>query len=331
MLEENIFQPLPLDKVKERTASIEIAYQLIAVMLVDGDILIGCLEKGFRWDGRVISLGFNTVKGKRYGDSHVVEIPINLIADIQPIPLSEASIPKVASDDPSLALLRELGLEDEKYARLPVQDYPNPLATIICEHNSQIIDEHDLSVLIYVERALSEDAIPSEGIELDEDWLLYADWEFFSQQMSGALSVGTNIPIVGVSKDLSPSLQTEVLRRLRESWIDKIRKGTISNAIKEHLMQGRILVPQPSESTDIEGENCIVVICASSDDKSAEETYPVLLKLKSLRYPLEFLGHIISVLTFYGELLPIPLSVFGKTHKRTLLARAIGYLHKPEE
>lgn len=331
MPERSIIQPLTPDELRDRAAALEVAYQLIEVTLVDGDTLIGCLAKDWSWDGQTVSLGFNTVEGKRYGHSHIVDIPINVIADIQPIPLSEASIPRVETDDPTLAFLRELGIDDEKYARLPVQDYPNPLASIICEHNLSIVAAHDLPLFGYVERALSTDAIPPEGIEFGGDFLLYADWTFFSQQMSGAVNVSVNILMAGLSKDLSPSLQAEVIKRLRHSWIERVRKRMIPGATREHLMQGRILVPEPSESTEIEGEKCSVVICATTDEKGGEETCPVLLKLNSLKYPLEFLGYITSVLTFYGELLPLPLVILGKTYEKALLARAIGYLHLSEE
>ncbi|MFH1141453.1 MAG: hypothetical protein V1724_07325 [Chloroflexota bacterium] len=329
MAENTVFQPLPADQLEERTSAVETAYQLIAITLIDGDILLGCLAKHWHWNGQVVSLGFNTAKGKRYGDSHIVDIPIKLIADIQTIPLSEQSTPRVAPDNPSLAFLRKLGMEDEKYARLPVQDYPNPLAAIISEHNLQTAARHDFHISMYMENALSEDAIPQEGIIFDKDLLLYADWEFFSHQISGALQVSSNIPLLGVSKDLRPSLETEVMRRLRNSWTDNIPMPKKSNGTREHLMQGRILVPQPPDNTNIEGENCIVVVCTSSGNKDEQEPHPVLLKPKLLKYPLEFLDYIRSSLTFYGELLPVPLEISGKAHKQALLARAVAYLHKP--
>ena len=188
---------------------------------------------------------------------------------------------------------------------MPVQDYPNPLAAIICEHDLPIAEKHRLHVSAYFEFALPTGAIPPEGIMFENDFVVYADWEFFSQQISGALNVGINISVFSASKDLSPSLQLRAIERLKDSG----RKGCVR-------------VPYPSITTDIEGDNCIVVVCDGVD------TFPVLLKSKRLKYPMEFLGYITSALTFYGELLPLPISVLGMTYKEALLARAIGYLHQ---
>jgi hypothetical protein len=55
-----------------------------------------------------------------------------------------------------------------------------------------------------------------------------------------------------------------------------------------------------------------------------EVDYPVLIKLNLLKFPREFLGRVNSVLTFYGELLPIPLNFIGRPYKTIFLARAIA-------
>jgi len=85
-------------------------------------------------------------------------------------------------------------------------------------------------------------------------------------------------------------------------------------------------VPEPTEDTEIEGGKCIVTLCATNDEGDERVAYPVLMKVSCIKFPLEFLGRVNSVLTFYGELLPIPLNAMGRSYKSILLARAIAYL-----
>ncbi len=324
MLDNTVFQPLPPDAVKERAEAIGIGYQLIAFTLVGGHILMGCLAKHWIWDGHVVWIGFNTAKGQRFGHSHVAKVPVNLIADIRVIPLSEDSLPKVQVDEETLSLFREIGAESLLFSRLAVQDFPNPLASIISNHNLQVSALYDIEVLDYVEKALSEDALPPDGIKLENRFLLYADWDFFSQHVSGDVEVSGGIPgVVDVTKVLSPSLHERAFTRLEGSLTQKIKPHKY---IKEHWMQGCILVEKAPQDTEIQGERCIVVTCASTDKHTSGHTFPILLKPKYLNFPSEFLGHIVSVLTFYGELLPIPIEVMGIVHHEALLARAVGYI-----
>ena len=347
MSSNSLFAPIDAQQLEEKLKSIAVAYALIAVTLIEGDILLGGISKHWKWNGRMVSLSFNTAEGKRFGSSCVIDIPIDLIADISVIPLDDASMPKIAPDDPQLQLLKEIlevehGVSTSKVIpddpqlqflreillrrALPVQDYPNPLAVIIYNHNTQVASSQGFDVYSWIEKALSQDAIPPEGIHFEDDFLLYADWAFFLQQTAGSVSLSAGIPgVINISKDISQSLQTQVLQRLKTTLADKIRKKISPKIGEEDVIQGCILVPEPSQTTAIEGEECHLCMIAESQDTG--ESCPVLFKVKAFKYPLEFLGRVNSVLTFYGELLPIPLKVLGETHERTLLARAIGYLH----
>ena len=330
MSNESTFQPLTLEALREYINSVEIAYDLIVLTLTDEATLVGAIAKHWHWDGKVISISFNTEDGKRFGYSHIVDIPVGLIADIQPIPLDKSSIPQIAEDDPQLAFVRELGLEDRKYARLPVQDYPNPLATIICKHNLQVATSHELPLYGYVERALSPDAIPPRGIQLERDFLLCVDWDFFSRQTSGGVSISGGLSAffaeASVTKDMSPSLQEFVLKTVEDAWSERIRQGLSPRTLQGNVLQGHMLVPEPTEDTRIEGEKCIVTLCESHGEGADRVACPVLIKVRRVKLPLEFLGYVSSVLTFYGEFLPIPLSVMGSSFQSVLLARAIAYL-----
>jgi hypothetical protein len=325
---DNIFVSLPASSLKELTASIRIGYQLLEITLVNGDILIGGLAKYWHWNDETIDIGYNAKAGKRFGASCVAPIPIAIIAGIQPIPLTDESIPRLENTDEQLEYLKRLGFNDEKYELLPVQDYPNPLATIIFENNQKVCKNFEIAVGGSVEMALSQDAIATEGIQLKNNFLLYADWDYFSRQKSGSLTVEGSIGFAGVSKELSPSLHDYVFSYLN-SFVSKARQSVkvISPfGFEEFLARGCPLIPEPYIDTSIEGDECILVYCATSKGDVGAETYPVLVKKKCVKYPLEFLGKISSQLSFYGEMLPVPIEVYGKVYEQTILARAIGFL-----
>lgn len=323
---DSMFAPMNAEQLEERLRSIAIAQDLIAMTLTDGDILLGGISKHWKWDGKIVSLSFNTAEGKRFGLSHFIDVPVDLIVDIVITPLDDASTPKMEHDDPVAQFLKEIVGEID--TRLSVQDYPNPLASIIYEHNMQVASLGGLAVGNYIEKALARDAIPPKGIHFNADFLLYVDWPFFSQQAAGSTSVSAGIPpLIQITKDVSQSLHAQVLQRLRDSLADRIRRK-ISPTLGEHSLQGSILMPEGAQTTSIEGEECHLLVIA--EDQGSEERFPILLKVKRLKFPLEFLSYVKSVLTFHGELVPIPVTVLGRTYQKVLLARAIGYLHVEE-
>lgn len=323
---QDIFQPISPDEIRERVDAIQAGYQLVAVTTVVGDLLMGGLQPPWRREDDGISLHYNAEKGRTFGTSYIVHIPYRLVADIRTIPLSEESIPQpqINIDEETFEIFQRIGAESLLISKVAIKDYPNPLASIIYHHNSPIIRKHDLAVVAYTEKALSEDATPPDGIKFNEDFLLYADWDFFSQHISGSIEVSGSIPgILQVAKVLSPSLHERAIDRLKGSVTQKV---AALPSISEHWMHGCILVEQKPQDTEIQGEKCIVITCASTDKRAPGDTFPVLVKLKYLNYPREFLRYIVSDLTFYGELLPLPIEVLGKVHAKTLLARAIGYI-----
>ena len=289
MVVGRLFDPLPINEIERLTSLIESVYQPITILLIDGDLLIGCLAKNWYWNGETIGLGFNTLSGRRYGESHLVEIPLDVVADVQPFPLSESSTPHLGPNDPELEFFRSLGNEYEKYQRLPVQDYPNPMATIISNHNLPIAERHTFRVSAYFEFSLPVDGIPPEGIEFGRDYILYADTEFISQHISGASSVNIGLPILGVSKDLSPSLYTEVINLLKGTWFQNLHSPMSPSGIDERLIQGKIILPDSPMSTEIEGDNCVVVVFVPIIAADAE-SQAVLFKPSLLKYPLAGCG-----------------------------------------
>ena len=103
-------------------------------------------------------------------------------------------------------------------------------------------------------------------------------------------------------------------------------RNTTPKITQDNLIQGCILLPDPPDDTEIEGEKCVLALCVIDDKNDDRVAYPILIKLSQLRYPYEFLSRINSVLTFYGEHLPVPVNVMGRSYNSTMLARAIAYI-----
>jgi len=185
------FIPMDAQQLEGRLKSVTIAQDFVAVTLTDGDMLLGSISKHWKWNGTTVSLSFNTAEGKRFGLSHYIDVPVDLIADVSVIPLDDASTPRMDPEAPDAQLLKEILGEID--TRVPVQDYPNPLASIIYEHNVQVASLHGLAIGDYIEKALARDAIPPEGVKFDADFLLYADWAFFSREAAGPTSVSAGL------------------------------------------------------------------------------------------------------------------------------------------
>jgi hypothetical protein len=327
MSSDSVFLPIDIQRLEERLESFSSEYDLVVVTLTSGDVLLGAISKHWDWNERTVSLSFNTEAGQRFQFSHEIDIPVELIADTEVVPLDEASAPRRGADDPQARAVEQIfGESFELDPRLPVRDYPNPLATIICKHNAQIAQSHNLPVNDCAEFSLPLDAIPPEGISFDDEFLLYADWPFFQRQISGSSSItGGIIPnILEINKDLSQPLQQYVFQKLKVSLGEsKVRRGTeLSDGM--HIIQGHIVLVESEMTTDIEGEKCH--ICIVGEIKRRGELRLVLLKNTGIKLPIEFVGCVNSILSFYGEVLPIPVNVQGRNYQHALLARAVGFL-----
>lgn len=304
---------------------------LVAVTLIDTNILLGGLftfwgDLFARED--IVALSFNTDEGKCYGDSHIVYIPLNHIAAITRIPLNENSAPKLPISS-QLQLVQILGdYGTKRDIRLPAKNYPNPLASIISHHNMSLITTIGLELWGYSEKALSQDAIPPEGIHFDNDFLIYADWSFFGTQSQGSVSFSAApIPgLINIEKNLSQSLEHQVLQKLKDSFGGKINRSLSPSFGKYITIQGSLLVPNPTQDESIEDELCYLFKIAT--DQKDDPICPVLMKVRRLKFPIGFLNQISSKLVFYGELLPIPVSILGQFHKHVLLARAIAFIQE---
>jgi hypothetical protein len=315
---------MQVEQIEKELRAITI-YDLIAVTLTDSDVLLGGISKHWEWDGNVIAIAFNTVEGQRSGRSHQIEVPIESVADVSVVPLADSSTPRLPADDPQVKFLREVLGEDASIdPRILPQDYPNPLASVICIHNTEVASSHNLVVGGWIEKALPLDAISPEGIRFEDDLLLFADWEFFDQQTSGPLSVtGGLLGVIELSKEMSRSPQRQVVQRLKEQALtERVRKRVLPTS-GECIVHGRIRVGESPDTTQIEGQECHLWMVAGASGESC----PVLVKVRMLRYPLEFIKHVDSELAFYGELLPIPLKVTGEVYQKALLARAIAHFH----
>lgn len=324
MVFDEMFSPIDTTQLKELIEN-STSSDLFSFKLLNGDILIGGIyEHGKRHHDK-IQIAFNMPAGERYGQAQLVEINYRDINYIYRIHLREDSTPKLDKDETELVLLKEIGLDITHVTKLPIHNYPNPLATIIYEHNIPIATAHKFNIMYLTERALSQSGIPIEGIYFDKDFLMYIDWNFFQTQVKGEVSISAApIPgLVQVEKILRLSPEEQVLQRLRSSLADHIRRNVSPKMGEYKLIQGVLLVPDPTQDEVIEGDVCHLYQVAGSIDGTL---YPVLIKAKQLKFPRGFLNKVNSSLTFYGEFLPVPITVVGIPHGKILLARAIAYL-----
>ncbi len=302
--------------------------ELLAFTLRNRDILLGAIHQSGKWDGETVLLAFNMPEGKRYGHAQLAKVPATAISAIHKVPLSQESTPKLAEDDVEIEFFKGMGFgidEIRKITSLAVHNYPNPLASIIYEHNMPIVEAHNFEVWGLVEKSLSQDGIPTKGIYFDKDFLMYADWDFFQTQAKGEISISAApVPgLVQIEKSIRMSPEELVLRRLKSSLDDRIRR-TVSPATGEYrLLQGVLLVPDPAQDEIMEGEVSYLYQVGISTDGSI---CPILIKAKHLKFPIGFLNKVSSKLTFYGEMLPIPVSIVGSNYSQVLLSRAIAHL-----
>lgn len=298
--------------------------RLVAITLITGDIFLGEVLADRESNKNYIDIAFNTPDGKRYGRSQLLRLTTNQIASMIKVPLAEESIPKLGENDPEILWLKNFYTNDALPSKLPVHNYPNPLATIIYEHNMMLAQKYGLATNRYlIEESLAQDGIPIGGIFFDQDFLMFADWAFFHTQARGETNFAVSpIPgLITIEKSISQSLEQQIIQRLKANLAERIRQLVTSDLGEYRVLTGALLVPDPPQDETIEGEICHLYRIANDNDD-----LPVLIKVKQLKYPQGFLNRISSPMTCYGELLQLPVSIVGKHYSHTLLLRAMAYL-----
>ncbi len=327
MTRETALPALSPAELAEAVDAVEEA-DLVAITLTDGDVLLGGILLPPALEAPEILVNFNRDEGRRHGYSHIVEVPPDVVAGLTGVPLT------LEPGDPEIDWLRRIlgaGMDEDVDLRIPPRDYPNPLESIISEHSLSVASAHGLAVSGYIQEALSRDAVPPEGIWFNDDVLLYVDWDFFLGETGGGLAVSAGIPgIVEIQKQSGPSLRSQVLQRVRGSLSGKIAdeiRRRISPTMGEQVICGTLDVPESGQTTEVEGDECELVVACDVD---SGESWAVLLKVGCLSYPNEFLPLVKSKLVVYGEMKPIPVRVMGSVYECVLLARAIAYLDEGE-
>jgi len=319
MSPEEILQPITSDALQNFLSTCK-GSDLLAFKLTNGDILLGGIPRGGGIRGDTVNIAFNMPDGKRYGLAQYIKIEITSIASVSVVPLSEASIPTLSEGEWELEFLQPSA---DKKVRLPVHNFPNPLASIIHNHNMPIVESHGFTASHLIEESLSQDGISEQGIHFDKDFLMYADWEFFQTQTKGETSIAASpFPgLVQVEHVLKSSNEEQVVIRIRNSLTNRILKF-VPPFGDYRLLEGVLLVPEPLQDEEIEGETSYLYRIATSQG----DHYPILVKAKKLKYPRSFLDRVSSQLTFYGEMASIPVSISGYKYERSMLVRAIAYL-----
>ena len=325
-----LFEPLETEIINNTIARIGMGKSTsIEVVLLDGELIFGDLswetyenylhlipeneqtddvellleefkpKNGWKIEDYIL-LHFNSLSGKIHGHSYIIKIDKKFISGIRSFSFS--------SD-------------------LNIKNIPNPDATFIYNNNIKIASKYALGVSNYIEMALSEEGISSEGIYFENEEIIYIDWNFIKNIANGINSVGISISGFGGSYGKQNSLDNFAMQKLRNGT-DKRIINILKGVEKEYNFNGFLIVPQSFEKTNIEGENCFLFICSTSPSLEDGNWIPLLIKERFLSYPLEFLHRISSRLKFNGELKQIPVSISGHQKDACILCRVIGYINE---
>jgi len=284
---------------------IDSGHRSVIVSLIQGDIIIGDFHLSVDFSVFPVALIFNTREGKIFGHAHVIQVPPDYISGIRPLVWTRDSL-----------------------SGLPVKWVPNPLASLICDHNLLVAEKYGFDTWGYKEMALPQSGVPATGIEFEEDEVIYVDWEFFSHIKGSTLQVGIQYLRFSSGRSLlalaHDKLRVGPIERLRRSFHRKVSPG-------EYRIEGFLVAPKQEVTTRIEGQECIIMLCTSRKVYPPDEEFlPVILKTECISYPVEFIPFLKSPLVFYGELKRIPIAIEDIRSDRVLLARAIGYVRARE-
>lgn len=324
------FAPLEKTDIEQfiKSAILTKSYSLI-ITLLDGDLIFGDL----RLLSRVVSsieeaethglfmppqelniddfclaykltpvvLAFNSIEGTIHGRAHSIELPNDVIAQLTPLPWHAESL---------------LGHG--------FKNAPNPLASVIFEHDQYVADKYGLKLSLFLEMAMPTETISKKGITFSSSELIYADWDFFSRTSSHTLSIG----IHGATFGMKNSIANLAYDKLNQGNLHSLRSRlSSSNPFQEIRIPGFFDVTDEQIQTELEGEACSVVMCSEFRNETAEYAkVPVLFKRRFVSYPMEFFPFINSKLIFFGELKQIPVTTETINCDYLLLARAIGYI-----
>lgn len=244
---------------------------------------------------------FNTENGQKYQDSYLIDLKNELISGIT----------KFSWNNNNFKAMRWI---------------PNPYAKLIAENNLRVAQNNQLNVGSYFEGSLSDPNLPFEGIKFDYEELIYVDWDFIKN-----LTGGTDISMGAYGVGLRPgrSIYNLVMDKIKEGTIEKIMKFLPGKSLLgEARISGYLEIPNPNIETIMEGDECIVALCCENNVFDPDDKYiPIILKKKSISYPIEYLPYISSKLVFYGEIKQIPINEKQIVSEAAVMIRALGYIN----
>lgn len=324
MLPSLHFDPLPIEYIQNILMDKTKVDQILVFKLTGGNILMGTIFSFWEWDGNIVQIEFNTEEGRTHKRSYIADLPLQFITDISIMPLSQDSYPIPYVDPEDIAFFKSAGAESLLPSSVAVYDFPNPLASIISNNNLEVASIYNIDIHEYIRKSLSKDAIPPDGIKLTEDFVLYADREFYNPQSNGLMEISINISIFGINKIFGYDLDKAVIRSInnnRKSIYDKNKNDFIINGfISNNSEHGDNL------KTIMQGEDSIIMMCLCISPEKEGEFIPILIKKKYLSYPLEFINYISSPLVFYGKYIPLPIKAFNMEYEYTLMVKAIAFI-----
>lgn len=232
-----------------------------------------------------------------------VEIPVNRISSIEGI--------------------RSFYKPPEGYLR----NLPSQFSKGIMEHNMEIINKNDFNITEYIEKELLQSQKIKRGVKFQGYEIIYADWDYFSTINGGINNIGSSVLGVGGSVGWKKSLQDVFLKKIRNDNINFGKLFSNRNPYQTEVnIKGYIKEDKEEQDTEMEGDTWNVYYIEIENEKTKYKCLPLLVKKSNWKYPPEFIPYIISILTFYGEIRQIPVSLTFDDFDFCLQARAIAHL-----
>jgi len=316
------------DRIKIIVNILESGTYSLAITLISGETLFGdpTLDFSFQYGpysgkikeesfsdwrarfvqpiGDYVDLLFPDGAGTVHGHSFCVQIPNNVIANIQ-------GIEPFIKNGPERAL----------------RNSPNPLSIEIMEHNMDIIKRLNLKRRDYMEMALSKKAISGDGIVFNDFQLLYSNWEYFRVKSGGINSIGFS-SIIGGSIGYQKSLYSILIKKLTSEKFFRVLLDKNPDFNTEIRLRGIISKDPDSQDTVLEGKKWLVFgfKVSTGNIESAFQFLPILLKDEAFLYPKEYINEVRSELTIYGSLQQIPIRLNNESYPFSIVIQGMAYI-----
>ncbi|HUP23695.1 MAG TPA: hypothetical protein VNB06_12240, partial [Thermoanaerobaculia bacterium] len=140
-------------------------------------------------------------------------------------------------------------------------------------------------------------------------------------------SANLSVSVLNLTLSRRRNLEGLAFGFLRNTLLGKLSLWLSGNSRQIETFFGFLHSLQKAPTTKLEGDDWFLVLASTSPHRfDDEDSIPVLVNPRRLRYPLEYLPYVSSPLKFWGERRQIPIEIAGRKWSSCLMARVIGYI-----